>query len=111
MNDSAIAGSAIVGEARVGIKPHGCLVLDGEMSLVNVLDVDMSMMEFQADLNVSIQTGGGLPEYTGPTEVTPTQETQVLETQNRSVLDNIIINPIPSNYGLITWNGSTLTVS
>jgi len=54
---------------------------------------------------------GDLPYYTGATEVTPTQETQVLSTAEKAVSNNIIINPIPKNYGLITWNGSTLTVS
>ena len=52
-----------------------------------------------------------IPAYEGATEVTPTQETQTLETQGFRLLENIIINPIPSNYGLITWNGSALTVS
>lgn len=51
------------------------------------------------------------PEYTGPTEVTPTQETQVLHTKKRTVLSDITINPIPNNYGLITWDGAKLTVS
>lgn len=49
--------------------------------------------------------------YEGPYSVTPTQQTQVLQTQNKKATDVITINPIPSNYGLITWNGSTLTVS
>ncbi|MCR4672000.1 MAG: hypothetical protein K5637_02020 [Lachnospiraceae bacterium] len=49
--------------------------------------------------------------YTGETEVTPSSETQTLETSGKVMPDNVIINPIPSNYGLITWNGSTLTVS
>jgi hypothetical protein len=35
----------------------------------------------------------------------------VLATAEKVVTRNIVINPIPSNYGLITWNGSTLTVS
>ena len=39
------------------------------------------------------------------------QETQTLATAEKTVLENIVINPIPSNYGLITWNGSVLTVS
>lgn len=49
--------------------------------------------------------------YTGAYEITPSAETQVLETKNLRMTDDITINPIPSNYGLITWNGSTLTVS
>lgn len=53
-----------------------------------------------------------LPEtYTGATEVTPTQYTQVLNTNGKMVITNITVNPIPSNYGLVTWNGSVLTVS
>lgn len=49
--------------------------------------------------------------YAGSTHVIPSQEQQTLETAGMTVLENIIIEPIPSNYGLITWNGSTLTVS
>ena len=51
------------------------------------------------------------PSYTGPYEVTPSSETQTLETDSFYMNGNITINPIPSNYGLITWNGSSLTVS
>lgn len=49
--------------------------------------------------------------YSGPVEVTPSAETQTLETSAFYMQSDIIINPIPSNYGLITWDGSTLTVS
>lgn len=49
--------------------------------------------------------------YRGSYVVTPTAEEQVLEVQDMSMVQNLVINPIPNNYGLITWNGSTLTVS
>lgn len=49
--------------------------------------------------------------YTGDYVVTPSQETQTLETENKRMTGNVIINPIPSNYGLITWNGAFITVS
>ena len=52
-----------------------------------------------------------LPVYDGAYEVTPTQETQVLDTALKAMSGNVIVKPIPSNYGLITWNGNTLTVS
>lgn len=52
-----------------------------------------------------------LPDYDGATEVTPSGETQILRTAGKSVESDIIVNPIPSNYGLVTWNGSVLTVS
>jgi hypothetical protein len=51
------------------------------------------------------------PTYDGAYEVTPTAEAQTLATDSLYMRGNITINPIPSNYGLITWNGSTLTVS
>lgn len=49
--------------------------------------------------------------YEGPYEITPTPETQTLEISGLTASRNITVNPIPSNYGLITWNGSVLTVS
>lgn len=49
--------------------------------------------------------------YTGPYHVTPAAESQVLETTDMIMDEDVVIDPIPSNYGLITWNGSTLTVS
>ena len=49
--------------------------------------------------------------YTGEYTVTPSSEEQVLRTKNLRMTDDITINPIPSNYGLITWNGSVITVS
>lgn len=51
------------------------------------------------------------PSYEGPYEVTPSDTEQVLNTDSLYMSGNITINPIPNNYGLITWNGSTLTVS
>ena len=51
------------------------------------------------------------PYYTGPYEVTPSSQTQVLPTELKTTELDIVINPIPSNYGLITWNGSVITVS
>ena len=50
-------------------------------------------------------------EYEGPYEATPTRETQVFATERKLMVREFTVNPIPSNYGLITWNGQTLTVS
>ena len=51
------------------------------------------------------------PSYNGPYSVTPSEEQQTLETNGLRMTDNLTINPIPNNYGLITWNGSIITVS
>ncbi len=49
--------------------------------------------------------------YTGETTVTPSTSAVVLLTSGYKMDTNITVEPIPSNYGLITWNGSVLTVS
>lgn len=49
--------------------------------------------------------------YTGEYEVTPSSETQTLDTAGLRLTRSVTVNPIPQNYGLITWNGSFLTVS
>ena len=49
--------------------------------------------------------------YDGAYEWTPSDTIQTIEIANKKALNNIKINPIPNNYGLITWNGSELTVS
>ena len=44
--------------------------------------------------------------------VTPSAETQyVTFDAPHTGLGTVTVNPIPSNYGLVTWNGSVLTVS
>lgn len=64
-----------------------------------------------AALEGSVALASGVEGYQGPYEVTPTREAQVLGTAGRRMASDVVINPIPRNYGLITWNGSTLTVS
>lgn len=89
------------------------VVLDGDLSLIIPVDGDINLlipMDGESGVVTKV-TEYDLPIYTGQTEITPSEETQILQTESRTVLQNIIVNPIPSNYGLITWNGSTLTVS
>lgn len=79
------------------------IVLDGELSLNIQLDGTPDKV-----LKV---TEYDLPVYDGITEITPSQDTQILQTSSKTLTRNIVVNPIPSNYGLVTWNGSVLTVS
>ena len=67
---------------------------------------------------ISVSTGNPITRdyverdpYEGPYEITPSEEAQTIQTKNLSMTDNVTINPIPSNYGRITWNGAVLTVS
>ena len=67
----------------------------------------------QPDATVSAASAvivGGIP-YGGSYEVTPGGEAQRLPTASRMLEQDIVVKPVPSNYGLITWDGSTITVS
>ena len=79
---------------------------------------DPAEATLQVDDDVGLSLGlsepyinGGAAYYDGEYEVTPSQATQTLETAHLKMRDNVVINPIPSNYGLITWDGSKLKVS
>ena len=60
---------------------------------------------------ISVGGGGSRPHYTGETEFVPADSYQTAHTAGLLVDADIIIDPIPSNYGKITWNGAVLTVS
>lgn len=49
--------------------------------------------------------------YDGEYAVTPSDTEQEIPIIGKTARQNITVGPIPSNYGLITWNGSTLMVS
>lgn len=49
--------------------------------------------------------------YTGSYVVTPSAESQTLDVEGKRMSRPLVVNPVPQNYGLITWNGAYLTVS
>lgn len=55
-------------------------------------------------------SGGGQP-YEGEYVFTPSRERQTAPTAGKSLSENIIIEAIPQNYGLITYNGFEITIS
>lgn len=66
----------------------------------------------RGQISGSLSFGSFTPEeYEGPYTVTPSASAQTLAIENKLATADIVIAPIPNNYGLITWNGSTLTVS
>lgn len=60
--------------------------------------------------NISVPERSGGNPYQGQYEVTPSEETIVLETKNKTMNHNVTVNAIPSNYGRISWDGTTITV-
>lgn len=78
------------------------VVLDGDCQLIIPND---------GELGVVTAIRKPYPPYAGEIVVTPSSEIQVLATELTTLTSNIIINPVPSNYGLVTWNGSFLMIS
>lgn len=90
------------------------VVIDGaEIALTAVIDGGEILLAQQIDDGVQsfMPIVPQYDEYEGETVVTPTEETQTLLTADLIVPANITINPIPSNYGRITWDGTKIVVS
>lgn len=89
ISEAVLSGAVTgTGEVRGSITGTGCLA--GTLTVPVALDVDI---------------------YDGAYEFTPSRETQTVRMQYKTALSDITINPIPQNYGLITWDGTTITVS
>ena len=48
--------------------------------------------------------------YEGDYAATPSEEAQTIPTESKLMARDFVIQPIPSNYGRIAWDGTTLTV-
>ena len=69
-------------------------------------------LQSTADLSANLTVPpirGGIP-YGGQYEVTPAEETQILPTRGRILARDIIVNPIPTNYGRVTWTSGHLLI-
>lgn len=66
----------------------------------------------QLALDVACVIVSGMSEhYAGAYEFEPTDSAQIIPIKDMVADANIVINPIPSQYGKISWDGSVLTVS
>lgn len=82
------------------------------------VDTDQAIPLVVSNSNVTVSVGlatpimtSTVPDYDGDYDITPTSTAQVFQTNGKKITHDFIVEPIPSNYGLITWNGSTITVS
>lgn len=86
------------------------VVIGGETGLVTRIDGT-------ASLHTSIdgetaQYIGGAVQLEDHIEVTPSAEEQRIEPAAGYVgIKAVTVHPIPSNYGLVTWTGSVLTIT
>lgn len=86
------------------------IVVPMEVSVSEVLiPMDVAETEVSVDVGVDYSVIMATP-YEGEYEFTPSEQTQVIDMSGQRAKQNIIINPIPSNYGRVTWNGTSLTI-
>lgn len=77
------------------------IAFDLEIGDEDVIDFDLDFVDTGQDENLQEKT-----------HITPTQESQIiLPDAGYTGLSAVQIDPIPSCYGLVTWDGSTLTIT
>ena len=76
------------------------IVLDGEMSLNNVLDGDVSLnLQCDGEFGNVIKVRENLyPIYDGVAQVVPSEEEQVLQTANKTLMEDITVFPFIWNF-------------
>ena len=57
---------------------------------------------------VKFEIGG--EAYAGSYEFTPIDEAQTISCEDRLMMQDITIHPIPSNYGKVSWDGAKITI-
>lgn len=82
----------------------------------NIVSVEASFtgrtIEADAELTTNVtHYHSQYPDYEGETVFTPTEYTQTIPTGHTVLLSDITINPIPSNYGRITYTGGIISIT
>jgi len=95
VNARAETSSNLTAQAKVSkdVINASATVSDSEVRASASLS-DM-VAEATAELNTKIILNGDFSVYSGPYEVTPTMEKQVLETKQRTLLDDVTVKKIP----------------
>lgn len=86
-----------------------CLDLELEDDALT-LDVGDASLEWGSDEYVRV-VNADAETYAGPYEATPTEDAQTLATQAKLMTADFIVAPIPTNYGRITYDGTTIHIS
>lgn len=82
----------------------------------NIIEATASLVDntFTAEAGLTTNINhyhSDYPDYEGETVFTPSQETQIIPTGHTVLLSDITINPIPSNYGRITYAGGIISIT
>lgn len=78
--------------------------------------IPVTFNESEHHINAGFQSYIGITTdadtYTGVYEATPTNSIQVFETATKMMGKNFVVNPIPKEYGLVTYDQDrTITIT
>lgn len=82
--------------------------LNGKLKAVGVLTGKVSEKQ---GLSGALTIAGSIPSFPGPYTVIPGDVVQTIACAGLLMSQDIIIQPVPSNYGRIAWDGVSLSVS
>ena len=72
-----------------------CRIIEFDIQVNNELDISLSAQDNTLDMTIEHGSGGKLPVYDGEYEVIPKVDAQLLETKNKSMTNDVQIQPIP----------------
>lgn len=76
-----------------------------------MLKMVLSQPEIKMKIEPAKVVYQGGEAYEGNYEITPSEELQTLPTANRMLARNIVVAPIPKNYGRITYSGGGIIIT
>lgn len=77
---------------------------------ISVCDDNSIFLEVEFETEITFSGGGGkYPDYKGNYEVTPDVAGQTLQTKNKSMNEDVTINPIPA-YEVSNETGTTFII-
>ena len=85
------------------------MTVSGGGTIPFTMKQESELLSIQMDSYLRVR--GAQEWYEGEYTFTPTIEAQTVNIEGLTARRDITIEPIPQNYGLITYNGSTITVS
>lgn len=80
----------------------------------NVVESDAASFSLSSSDDIAFSIGAEIyasNPYHGEYVVIPSEEVQTLQTGDCLLRQDVRIEPIPNNYGLITYDGTAITVS
>jgi len=89
-----------------GIGTAGWIEADnnGYISLDQYGEIPNAQVDYDIQGSLQLSTQGA-------TTITPTTSEQTAVAKGKFTIGEVKVAPIPNNYGLVTWNGSVLTIS